>query len=59
MILAAFGIFGYNQYEDQSVQQQNEVILETLETKQTSTCVLYKNKLSSTYVLSFIRKENL
>ena len=34
MILAAFGIFGYNQYEDQSVQQQNEVILETLETKQ-------------------------
>ena len=34
MILAALGIFGYNQYEDQSVNQQNEVILETLEKKQ-------------------------
>ncbi|MEE0830568.1 MAG: hypothetical protein UIM26_03790, partial [Longicatena sp.] len=34
MILAALGIFGYNQYEDQSVNRQNEVILETLEKKQ-------------------------
>ena len=34
MILAALGIFGYNLYENYSVNQKNDVILETLTTKQ-------------------------